>query len=47
MWAMWHMPLFLFLPGHAGVQPGFLGMAIPFLSWALFMLGFAVLIHFR
>lgn len=44
LWATWHLPLFLFLPRHDGVQPGFLGMAIPFLTWALGMLGFAVLI---
>ena len=44
LWAFWHLPLFLFLPGHTGARPGFFGTVIPFVIWAVLALAFAVLI---
>lgn len=44
LWACWHLPLFLFLPGHTGARPGFLNTAIPFVIWAVLAIAFAVLI---
>jgi membrane protease YdiL (CAAX protease family) len=44
MWGVWHLPLWLFIPGHSGARSGLLGIGVPFLGWFAFIVGFAVLI---
>jgi membrane protease YdiL (CAAX protease family) len=35
LWAFWHLPIWLFIPGYVGAGSGFLGIGIPFLGWAV------------
>lgn len=35
LWALWHLPIWLLIPGYVGAGTGFLGIGIPFLGWAV------------
>jgi membrane protease YdiL (CAAX protease family) len=35
LWGLWHLPLFLFVPGYNGAGSGFLGILIPFLAFVI------------
>ena len=44
LWGLWHLPFWLFIPGHSGAGTGFLGIVIPFIEWLGFIMGFTILI---
>jgi len=44
LWALWHLPLWLFIPGYLGAGTGFLGIGIPFLGWFGSIVAEAILI---
>jgi membrane protease YdiL (CAAX protease family) len=44
LWGVWHLPLWLWIPGHSGARSGLLGIGVPFLGWFAFIVAFAVLI---
>lgn len=33
LWGLWHLPLFLFIPGYNGAGTGFVGILIPFVAF--------------
>jgi hypothetical protein len=35
LWGLWHLPLFLFVPGYNGAGSGFLGILIAFLAFVI------------
>lgn len=35
VWVLWHLPIWLFIPGYVGAGSGFVGISIPFFSWAV------------
>ena len=36
LWGLWHLPLFLFIPGFNGSGTGFLGIGLPFVEFVIF-----------
>jgi CAAX protease family protein len=43
LWGLWHLPLFLFVPGYNGASTGLLGIGIPFVAFAI--LAIALRVH--
>jgi uncharacterized protein len=35
LWGLWHLPLFLFVPGYDGAGSGFVGISIPFVEFVI------------
>jgi uncharacterized protein len=44
LWALWHLPLWLFIPHYNGAGTGFLGVGIPFFGFVCYTVAFAILI---
>jgi uncharacterized protein len=44
LWALWHLPLWLFIPHYSGAGIGFLGVGIPFFGFVCYTVAFAILI---
>jgi CAAX protease family protein len=44
LWALWHLPLWLFIPHFSGAGTGFLGVGIPFFGFVCYTVAFAMLI---
>jgi uncharacterized protein len=42
LWGLWHLPLFLFVPGYNGAGTGFVGILIPFVAFVITVIAFAV-----
>jgi membrane protease YdiL (CAAX protease family) len=42
LWGLWHLPLFLFVPGYNGAGSGFLGILIPFAAFVLICSAYAI-----
>ncbi len=43
LWGLWHLPLFLLVPGYNGAGTGFVGILIPFVAFVLSVIGMTVL----
>jgi len=43
LWALWHLPLFLFDPGYGGVGTGFAGFMVPYATFVLGTLALTVI----
>lgn len=44
LWPLWHLPLFLFVPGYDGAGTGFVGIMIPFVGLIIGFIALAVII---
>lgn len=44
LWGLWHLPLFLFIPGFNGSGTGFLGIGLPFVEFVIFAVALRFLI---
>jgi len=44
LWGLWHLPLFLFIPGFNGAGTGFLGISLPFVEFVIFAIALRFLI---
>jgi len=44
LWSLWHLPLFLFIPGYNGAGSGFIGISIPVIWFAISTTGLAFII---
>ncbi len=44
LWSLWHLPLFLFIPGYNGAGSGFVGISIPFVLFAISTTGLAFIL---
>jgi hypothetical protein len=42
LWGLWHLPLFLFVPGYNGAGTGVVGILIPFLAFVIVVIAFTV-----
>ncbi len=43
LWALWHLPLFLLVPGYQGAGTGFAGILIPFVAFVIPIIAYAVI----
>ena len=43
LWGLWHLPLFLLVPGYNGAGTGFVGILIPFVAFVISVIGMTVL----
>jgi uncharacterized protein len=43
LWGMWHLPLFLLVPGYNGAGTGLVGILIPFVAFVITVLAYAVI----
>lgn len=43
LWALWHLPLFLFVPGSVGASTGFIGIMVPYAAFIFGTLAIAVI----
>jgi membrane protease YdiL (CAAX protease family) len=43
LWALWHVPLFLLVPGYNGAGTGFLGILIPFVAFTVMVTAYSVM----
>ena len=43
LWGLWHLPLFLLIPGYNGAGTSFVGILIPFVAFVISVIGMAVL----
>jgi len=43
LWALWHLPLFLWVPGYDGVEPGFVGILVAFGAFTVSTIALAVI----
>jgi hypothetical protein len=43
LWALWHLPLFVFMPGYDGTTSGFSGILFPFLGFTIVVVAFAII----
>jgi uncharacterized protein len=44
LWGLWHLPLFLFIPGFNGAGTGLLGIGLPFVEFVIFAIALRFLI---
>jgi CAAX protease family protein len=44
LWGLWHLPLFLFIPGFNGAGTGLLGISLPVVEFVIFAIALRVLI---
>ena len=44
LWGLWHLPLFLFIPGFNGAGTGLLGIGLPFVEFVILAIALRVLI---
>jgi CAAX protease family protein len=44
LWGLWHLPLFLFIPGFNGAGTGLLGISLPFVEFVIFAIALRFLI---
>ena len=42
LWGLWHLPLFLLVPGYNGAGTGFVGILIPFVAFVISVIGMTV-----
>jgi membrane protease YdiL (CAAX protease family) len=42
LWGLWHLPLFLLVPGYNGAGTGFLGILIPFVAFVIVCSAYAI-----
>jgi membrane protease YdiL (CAAX protease family) len=43
LWGLWHLPLFLLVPGYNGAGTGFAGILIPFVAFVISVIGMTIL----
>jgi uncharacterized protein len=43
LWALWHLPLFLFVPANVGAGTGFVGILVPYVAFIVSTLALAVI----
>jgi hypothetical protein len=43
LWDLWHLPLFLFIPGYDGAGSDFAGISIPFVEFVISIVAFTCL----
>lgn len=43
LWGLWHLPLYLFIPGFNGAGTGFLGIGLPFVEFVIFAIALRLL----
>ncbi len=43
LWSLWHLPLFLFIPGFHGARTGFVGILLPFAAFLVGLTAFTVI----
>lgn len=43
LWGLWHLPLFLFIPGYNGARTGFVGIGLPFVEFVIGEVALAVI----
>jgi len=44
LWGLWHLPLFLLIPGYNGAGTGLVGILIPFVAFVITVVAFAVIL---
>ena len=44
LWAAWHLPLLILIPGYNGAGTGFVGILIPFLEFVITIMGLTIVI---
>ena len=42
LWGLWHLPLFLLVPGYNGAGTGFVGILIPFVGFTIMVMAYTV-----
>jgi CAAX protease family protein len=42
LWGLWHLPLFLLVPGYNGAGTGFIGILIPFVAFVIMVIAYSV-----
>ena len=42
LWGLWHLPLFLLVPGYNGAGTGFVGILIPFVAFVILVIAYTV-----
>jgi membrane protease YdiL (CAAX protease family) len=42
LWGLWHLPLFLLVPGYNGAGSGFLGILIPFVAFVIMVTAYTI-----
>jgi uncharacterized protein len=43
LWSLWHLPLFLLVPGYNGAGSGFVGILIPFVAFVITVIAYTVI----
>jgi len=44
LWGLWHLPLFLLIPGYNGAGTGLMGILIPFIAFVIAVVAYAVIL---